>query len=108
MALEGSFTQSSIRSISDDQFHHVAYTHWGRGGPRGTVICVHGLTRQGRDFDFIAERLAADGCEVICPDVVGRGLSGRLADPTAYDLPQYELDMAVLIASLRVPEVDWI
>jgi pimeloyl-ACP methyl ester carboxylesterase len=108
MAMKGSFTQSSIRSISDDQFHHVAYTHWGQGGPRGTVICVHGLTRQGRDFDFIAERLAADGYEVVCPDVVGRGLSGRLADPTDYDLEQYELDMAVLIASLRVPEVDWI
>jgi pimeloyl-ACP methyl ester carboxylesterase len=108
MPLPTSFSQSSIRSISRDQFHEIAYTHWGQDGTKGPVICVHGLTRQGRDFDFIAGRLATDGYSVICPDVVGRGLSGRLLDPADYDLPQYELDMAFLIASLRLPQVDWI
>ena len=108
MAPQGSFTQSSVRSISRDQFHEIAYTRWGEAGTLGTVVCVHGLTRQGRDFDFIAARLAADGYAVICPDVVGRGLSGRLSDPADYDLPQYELDMAFLIASLQLPQVDWI
>lgn len=108
MAVQGSFTQSSIRSISRDQFHEIAYTHWGHDGAKGPVICVHGLTRQGRDFDFIAGRLAADGYAVICPDVVGRGLSGRLRHHSDYDLPQYEIDMAMLIAALRVPQVDWI
>lgn len=108
MPSNSSFTQSSIRSISRDQFHEIAYTRWGESSENGTVICVHGLTRQGRDFDFIAGRLSADGYQVVCPDVVGRGLSGRLSDPTDYDLHQYELDMAMLIASLRVPEVDWI
>jgi pimeloyl-ACP methyl ester carboxylesterase len=108
MAPPASFTQCSFRSISRDQFHEIAYTRWGEAGTRGTVVCVHGLTRQGRDFDFIAGRLAADGYVVICPDVVGRGLSGRLLDPADYDLPQYELDMAFLIASLRLPPVDWI
>ena len=108
MALHSSFIQSSIRSLSRDQFHEIAYTQWGEDSRSGTAICVHGLTRQGRDFDFIAGRLSADGYQVICPDVVGRGLSGTLLDPTDYDLHQYELDMAMLIASLRVPEVDWI
>lgn len=102
------FTQGFVRSISRDQFHEIAYTHWGAGGAKGTTVCVHGLTRQGRDFDFVAQRLAADGYEVICPDIVGRGLSGQLLDPYDYDLEQYETDMAVLIASLRVPQVDWI
>ena len=101
MALHSSFIQSSIRSISRDQFHEIAYTQWGESSRSGTVVCVHGLTRQGRDFDFIAGRLSADGYQVVCPDVVGRGLSGRLIDPTDYDLHQYELDMAMLIASLR-------
>ncbi len=108
MTANSSFSQGTIRSISRDQFHEIAYTRWGEGGRKGTVICVHGLTRQGRDFDFIAGRLAADGCDVICPDVVGRGLSDKLLDPLDYDLHQYELDMAMLIASLRVPHVDFI
>jgi pimeloyl-ACP methyl ester carboxylesterase len=108
MPLPASFIQSSFRSISRAQFHEIAYTHWGQDGTKGPVICVHGLTRQGRDFDFIAGRLAAEGYSVICPDVVGRGLSGRLIEPSDYDLPQYEIDMAVLIASLRAPQVDWI
>ena len=108
MPSQSLFTQSAIRGISRDQFHEIAYTQWGESSRNGTVVCVHGLTRQGRDFDFIAGRLSADGYQVVCPDVVGRGLSGRLSDPTDYDLHQYELDMAMLIASLRTPEVDWI
>jgi len=86
----------------------MSYTEWGANGDRGVVLCVHGLTRQGRDFDFLAERLANQGYRVVCPDVVGRGLSGRLAYGIDYDLDQYVLDMTVLLARLNVDEVSWV
>jgi pimeloyl-ACP methyl ester carboxylesterase len=95
-------------SRSDYQLHRLAFTDWGAPGERGTVVCVHGLTRQGRDFDFLAKALAAEGYRVICPDLVGRGLSDRLSRPEDYDLPQYVLDMTTLLASIGATSVNWI
>lgn len=87
--------------------HRMAYWEWGeRDNPR-VVVCVHGLTRQGRDFDTLARALAADR-RVICPDVVGRGRSDWLADPMAYVVPTYVSDMVALLARLGVAEVDWV
>jgi pimeloyl-ACP methyl ester carboxylesterase len=87
--------------------HRMAYWEWGeRDNPR-VVVCVHGLTRQGRDFDTLARALAAD-CRVVCPDVVGRGRSDRLADPMGYQIPTYVADMVTLLARLAVPQVDWV
>lgn len=101
-------TRASIRSLSREQFHEMSYTEWGSNGERGVVVCVHGLTRQGRDFDFLARRLVADGYRVVCPDVVGRGFSGQLVYGSDYDLDQYVLDMTVLLARLGVDEVSWV
>jgi pimeloyl-ACP methyl ester carboxylesterase len=61
------------------------------------VICVHGLTRNGRDFDALAQALAPD-FRVICPDIVGRGKSDWLEDKDQYGYPQYCADIAALIA----------
>jgi pimeloyl-ACP methyl ester carboxylesterase len=102
------FVRASVLCASRHQFHRVAYTDWGRAGGRGTVVCVHGLTRQGRDFDPLAAALAAEGYRVICPDLVGRGLSDRLSQPEDYDLPQYVLDMTTLIAHVGASEVIWV
>jgi len=68
---------------------------------------VHGLTRQGRDFDALARALA-DEYRVICPDVVGRGRSDWLADPMGYSIPGYVADMVCLLARLDAQEVDWV
>jgi len=70
-------------------------------------VCVHGLTRNGRDFDFLARALAAD-YRVVCPDVVGRGRSDWLLVKDNYGFPQYVADMITLIARLDVPEVHWV
>jgi pimeloyl-ACP methyl ester carboxylesterase len=102
------FARHSFRSLSREQFHEVSYTEWGADGERGLVVCVHGLTRQGRDFDFLAQRLAQQGYRVICPDIVGRGLSGQLVRGSDYDLDQYVLDMAVLLAKLNAANVNWV
>jgi len=71
-------------------------------------VCVHGLTGCARDFDVLAPALAAAGYRVVCPDVVGRGNSDRLADPRGYELRQYVSDMATLVTHLGVAGVDWI
>lgn len=78
------------------------------GDERHTVVCVHGLTRNGGDFDRLATTLVADGFHVVCPDIVGRGLSDRLSDVTQYGTPQYVADCIVLLAHLDRAEVDWI
>jgi pimeloyl-ACP methyl ester carboxylesterase len=69
---------------------------------------VHGLTRQGRDFDRLAAALARKGWRVACPDLVGRGRGGWLRDPEEYALPQYCVDMAALVARLGAETVDWV
>lgn len=101
------FRQHSVQCISPSGLHYMAYTEWGaRDNPR-VLICVHGLTRNGRDFDMLAQALAAD-YRVVCPDVVGRGRSGRLRDPSAYGIPQYVADMVTLIARLDIDSVHWL
>lgn len=87
--------------------HRMAYWEWGDARNPHVVVCVHGLSRQGRDFDTLAADLASD-CRVICPDVVGRGQSDWLSDPAAYALPTYVADMVTLLARLAVPQVDWV
>ena len=99
--------QQSYLGLSAAGFHRIAYTEWGDPAAARVVVCCHGLTRNGRDFDALAERLAARA-RVICPDVVGRGRSDWLADPKLYGYPQYVADMAGLIARLDVAAVDWI
>jgi pimeloyl-ACP methyl ester carboxylesterase len=97
-----------LLGMSKAGFHELAYYDWGPLQAERPVLCVHGLTRQGRDFDYLAASLAAAGRRIICPDVVGRGQSGRLADPDDYGLPQYCADMNLLIARLGSKEIDWI
>ncbi|WP_315834350.1 alpha/beta hydrolase [Bradyrhizobium prioriisuperbiae] len=97
-----------LHGLSPKGFHDLAYTDWGPLDDARPIICVHGLTRQGRDFDYLARSLAAAGRRVICPDLPGRGRSGWLANSDDYALPQYCADMNALIARLGVSEVDWV
>jgi pimeloyl-ACP methyl ester carboxylesterase len=84
--------------------HRMAYWQWGDAGSPHLVLCVHGLTRQGRDFDALARALVARAegrLRVVCPDVAGRGASDWLRDPAAYQVPQYAGDMVALLAQLQ-------
>jgi pimeloyl-ACP methyl ester carboxylesterase len=97
----------SVACLDPSGLHRMAWWEWGaRDNPR-VVVCVHGLTRQGRDFDTLARALAGER-RVVCPDVVGRGRSDWLADPMAYQVPTYVADMVTLLARLGVEEVDWV
>src|SRR5262245_53295362 len=101
----GSFT-----GVSTGGFHEVFYTDWGNPEAERVIVCCHGLTRNGRDFDALAASLpAADpSLRVICPDITGRGRSQWLMDPLQYGYPQYIADMAAMIVHLGQMRVDWI
>jgi len=86
-------------------FHRIAYVEWGRPDNPRVCVCLHGLTRNGRDFDELAQALKPEW-RVLCPDVVGRGDSDRLADPAGYGYPQYLDDANALIARAAVARVD--
>ena len=70
-------TRHSVLGIGSAAFHRLAYCTWGAPENTRVLICVHGLTRNGRDFDFLAAALE-DRYRVLCPDVLGRGASGWL------------------------------
>lgn len=95
--------------------HRMAYAQWGDPHAAHLVVCVHGLARQGRDFDVLARALverSAQPIRVVCPDVVGRGRSDWLRDPQGYSVPTYVGDMLALLQQLQaqapVAALDWV
>ncbi len=89
----------------------MAYWTWGDANAAHTVVCAHGLTRQGRDFDVLAQALVARApgpIRVVCPDVAGRGMSDWLADPQGYAIPNYAGDMLALLTELKPLTLDWV
>ena len=96
-----------VQCIGPHGLHRMAYAEWGDPHNPRVVICVHGLTRNGRDFDDLAQSLA-DDFRVICPDVVGRGRSDWLGVKGDYGFPLYVSDMVTLIARLDVEHVSWV
>ncbi len=99
--------KATCKGLTAAGFHRISYCQWGETDNPDVVFCVHGLTRNARDFDDVARALASN-YRVICPDVVGRGESDWLADKNAYQMPQYLADMTVLIARSGAEKVDWI
>ena len=99
--------EHSFLSLSPNGFHRIVYSDFGDPDNENVLICVHGLSRNGRDFDFLAEALC-DRYRVICPDVPGRGRSDWLAVKEDYGYPLYCAAMATLIAHLNVDAVHWV
>ncbi len=96
----------ALRWLSPAGFFTLRWLEWGpvTGAP---VVCVHGLTRSGRDFDALARALAASGRRVFCPDLPGRGASDWLPNPALYQPPIYSQALAHLLARMDGP-VDWV
>jgi pimeloyl-ACP methyl ester carboxylesterase len=99
--------QKHFLGLGAQAFHRISYVEWGDSANPHTVVCVHGLTRNARDFDFLAASLAEDW-RVACPDMAGRGDSDWLADKTAYNPVTYRNDCTGLIARLDVERVAWV
>jgi pimeloyl-ACP methyl ester carboxylesterase len=99
--------ERNLACLGPHGFHRVNYFEWGDGDNPEVLICVHGLTRNGRDFDDLAMALSSE-YRVLCPDVSGRGKSDWLAHKEDYAYPVYCADMAALIARSGAQTVDWI
>ena len=96
-----------VQCLGARGLRRMAYWEWGDPANERVLVCVHGLTRQGRDFDTFARAMERE-YRVVCPDVVGRGESDRLTDPAGYQVPAYVADMVTLIARLDVRSVHWV
>lgn len=108
------YVTCSGAALQGSERHRMAYWEWnqtGRADHPHVIVCVHGLTRQGRDFDVLA-RVLSQHARVICPDVVGRGYSDWLANPMHYGVSQYTEDMLCLLrqvdAQARIEVLDWV
>jgi pimeloyl-ACP methyl ester carboxylesterase len=105
--MSAEFRQSQVQCITPSGLHQLAYTEWGDRANRKVLMCVHGLSRCGRDFDSLARAMAGD-YRVVCPDVPGRGLSGWLKNPMEYQVQTYVADMVTLLARLDADSVHWV
>lgn len=84
----------------------MAYMEWGAQN-KEVVICVHGLTRNSRDFDYLAKELS-NHYRIICPDIPGRGKSEWLENAGLYNYDTYVAIMKQFIEYLNVQEISWI
>ena len=103
--------QPQIKQISvlgHGGFRKLSYAEWGSPKASRTIVCVHGVSRSGRDFDRLAASLAEQDARVVAPDLPGRGSSEWLASATHYTDRAYTGAMSALIARLDVEQVDWI
>jgi pimeloyl-ACP methyl ester carboxylesterase len=105
--MSANLPRRSLSCVTPSCWHRMSYVEWGDPRNQKVVICVHGLTRCARDFDFLAAALCAE-YRVVCPDVPGRGESEWLKNPMEYTIPVYANDMAALIARLDVERVSWV
>jgi pimeloyl-ACP methyl ester carboxylesterase len=97
----------SLSCLTPHGFHRVNYYEWGHAENPRVLVCVHGLTRNGRDFDDFAKAMSGE-YRVLCPDVAGRGRSEWLTHKEEYSYPVYCADMAMLIARSGAEQVDWV
>jgi len=100
----------SVQCFSLSGLHQMVYKEWGEADNPNVLVCVHGVTRVSDDFDNLARALCKE-YRVVCPDVVGRGRSGKLRNPQLYRIPQYVSDMVTLLARVLAngerQTVDW-
>jgi len=97
----------SFLNFGIHDFHRIVYYEWGASENDRILACVHGMTRNGRDFDYLAEALS-DTYRVVCPDLPGRGESEWLKFKEDYDYPLYCAAMSALLVRLHCEEVDWV
>jgi pimeloyl-ACP methyl ester carboxylesterase len=99
--------RSHFTSLSPHGFHRVVYFEWGESANPRVVICVHGVGRNARDFEVLAEALAPSH-RVMAVDMPGRGESEWLADPNDYAFPTYLTTLTALIARSGAETVGWV
>lgn len=98
---------NTLTCVDPHDTHDMVYHQWGDLESARVLLCVHGLTRNSRDFDFLAAELDSH-YRVVCPDVVGRGESEWLLQPIDYTYSVYVDDMLALLTELNLDKIDWL
>jgi pimeloyl-ACP methyl ester carboxylesterase len=93
--------------LSPHGFHRVVYYEWGASENTNIIVCVHGVGRNARDFDVLAEALSPTH-RVLAVDMPGRGKSDWLADPNDYVFPVYLSTLTALVARSNAETVSWV
>src|SRR2546428_6999498 len=104
---DGCMRKESFQALANGSFHRISYTDWGNRSNPHVVVCVHGLSRNSRDFDFLAAALTPE-CRVVCMDVAGRGESEWLEDKSYYSFATYQSDAAAMLARASASRIDWV
>lgn len=87
----------------------LCYAYWAPvGALKDTVVAVHGLTRQKRDFDYIARFLAQHGYAVYAVDAPGRGGSDWMKNPDDYSLWVFADIFAAFLKQMGFSRIPWI
>lgn len=104
-------TRHSLRlpnTVGPEGTHEVVFYDWGNPESLKITICVHGLTRNARDFDMLAQALVATGRRVLALSMAGRGESEWLADPMGYNYASYVADCLAVMDNFHLREVEWV
>ncbi len=96
-------------TLNDKNNYRLNYMDWGNKNAKNTLVCVHGLTRNSRDFDYLAKELSTNhDYRVICPDMPGRGNSQYLPDYKLYNYENYCLAIVSLFDQLDLKNFDYL
>lgn len=98
--------EGDVLGLATHGYHKIHYLEWGDPQSEKVVLCLHGFSRNGRDFDYLAQDLAHIGYRVICPDMPGRGKSDWLVNPLDYNYPKHVTEVLTLLARLNVEKID--
>jgi len=96
-----------LAGLSAHGFHRVVYYEWGEADNPRVVVCVHGLARNGRDFDTLAQALVTTH-RVLAVDMPGRGKSEWLRDANDYTFPTYLTTLTALVARSGTERVEFV
>ena len=99
--------RSNVAVLMDGVLKHMAVHEWGDEKNPRVVLCVHGLSRNGRDFDVLADALSKD-FRVLCPDIPGRGHSDWLASAAQYSIPTYLRFINAMLTEFGIQTYDWV
>ncbi len=108
-ALKATKTQPNynhVLTLTQEGLQKMAYVEWGENDNPNVIFCIHGLTRNGRDFDFLAKSLQSTH-RIICPDLLGCGASGYL-ESASYTFAQYMNDMMTLMGRIGSEQIHWV
>lgn len=104
------FIETALTCQNSEGTHKIVYSDWGQDNTQ-VIVCIHGLTGNGHDFDYLAPHLVKDGYRVIAIDLAGRGRSDFLPNPLDYNYQQYHQDILAVLTHLNLNtprSVDWL